>query len=69
MFRDEDEPTIFLLDTETGETREVMSSASLSIAPDRIGGRPALSPDNRSIYIERSHQEADIWMLTFDEQP
>jgi Tol biopolymer transport system component len=66
MFRGEDESTIFLLDTETGEIQEVMSSDSLSIAPDGIGVRPAVSPDNRSIYIERLHQEADIWMLTFD---
>ena len=65
MFRGE-ESTIFLLDTETGEIREVMSSDSLLIAPDRIGVLPTVSPDNRSIYIERSHTEADIWMLTFD---
>ena len=69
MFRGEDESTIFLLDTETGEIREVMSSDSLLIAPDRIGVLPGLSPDNRSIYIERQHQEADIWMLTFDQEP
>ncbi|MGB3563417.1 MAG: hypothetical protein WBC09_10235, partial [Thermoanaerobaculia bacterium] len=69
MFRGQDESTIFLLDTETGEIREVMSSDSLLIAPDLIGKLPALSPDNRSIYIERQHQEADIWLLAFDQQP
>ncbi|MGB6335780.1 MAG: protein kinase, partial [Thermoanaerobaculia bacterium] len=60
---------IFLIDTETGETREVITSESLSIAPDSIWQWPALSPDNRTIYIERYHTEADIWMLTFDQQP
>jgi Tol biopolymer transport system component len=61
--------TFSILDTETGERHEVISSEILSIAPDRILPGLTLSPDNRSIYFARSHTEADIWMLTFDQEP
>jgi hypothetical protein len=68
MFVNEDETAIQLLDTETEETQEVLSNESISIAPDRILRWPALSQDNRSIYIDRLHTEADIWMLTLGGQ-
>ena len=55
---------IFIIDTETGKHHEMLSAESLAIAPDRIELWPTLAPDNRSIYIERLHTEADIWMLT-----
>ncbi|MGB6639800.1 MAG: hypothetical protein WBG67_03410, partial [Thermoanaerobaculia bacterium] len=58
-----------ILDIETGEHHEVLSSEILSIAPDAINQWPAISPDNRNLYVERIHRESDIWMLTLDQQP
>jgi Tol biopolymer transport system component len=56
-----DSGTIFLLDIESGRSREV-----LSIAPDDVVTF-SLSPDNRTIYFTRRTSEADIWLLTLKE--
>jgi hypothetical protein len=40
----------------------------LSLDSDTVG-LFALSPDNRTIYFERRSDEADIWILTFNEEP
>jgi len=47
---------------------EVLSSEILGIAPDRLLPTPAISPDNKTIYFERRRDEADIWMLTLNEE-
>jgi serine/threonine protein kinase len=57
-----------LLDTGTGEHREVLSSEILGIAPDTINYWPRLSHDNRAIVFTRFHSEADVWMLSSGEQ-
>ena len=57
-----------LLDTETGEHREVLSSEILGITPDTINFWPRLSLDNRAIIFTRFHEEADIWMLTLRDE-
>ncbi len=53
---------IHLLDTMTGEHHEV-----LSLAPDFIYYL-AIARDDRSIYFNRRTSEADIWLLTLDEE-
>jgi hypothetical protein len=53
-----------LLDGKTGRYREV-----LSLEPDTIGAYFGLSRDDRTIYFNRRRLEADIWMLTLDEEP
>jgi hypothetical protein len=53
---------IYLMDSETGSTREVLSAA-----PARMHD-PRLSMDERWMYFQRSISEADIWMLTLDEE-
>jgi len=58
---------LLLLDFATGEIEGVLSAASLGIAPDRINYWPALSPDNRTIFFDRLHSEADIWLMTLGE--
>ncbi len=60
LFHDSGE--IFLLDSDSGRADEV-----LSISPDTVG-RPAVSHDNRWIYFTRRTSEADIWLLTLDEE-
>ena len=65
--RSDDRSLIFLLDTESGDTREVLSNESLSAAPDVQAGEVesvAISPDNRSIYVHWRRTESAIWMLT-----
>jgi len=42
----------FILDTETGEHNEILSRESLEIRPDRLREGAAISPDNRSIYVQ-----------------
>jgi Tol biopolymer transport system component len=55
---------IFLLDGKTGGFREV-----LSLEPDTITDSFGLSRDDRTIYFVRDRSEADIWMVTLDEEP
>ena len=59
---------IFLFDIESGRYHEVLSSEILSIAPDIVLAWPAISPDDRTIYFGRRRREADIWMLTLNEE-
>lgn len=64
LFRDSIESgEIFLLDIESGRVQEI-----LSVSPD-YAGEHSVSPDNRWIYFSRWTYEADIWMLTLDEEP
>lgn len=60
LFRDGG--TIYFLDIETGEAHEV-----LSVGPDEFESL-SLSPDDRWIYFSRITKEADIWMLTLNEE-
>jgi Tol biopolymer transport system component len=53
---------LYMVDVDTGTSREV-----LSLAPDQLH-LPTFSPDNRWIYFERLKAEADIWMLTLNEE-
>ncbi len=53
-----DRGKLFVLDTVSKSTREV-----LSIAPDEFDG-VALSPDSRTIYFSRATQQGDIWLMT-----
>jgi hypothetical protein len=53
---------IFLVDIETREVREV-----LSLAPDRLNWA-RLSHDGQWMYFTRTTEEADIWMLTLNEE-
>jgi Tol biopolymer transport system component len=50
-------------DIDSGEVHEL-----LSLFPDDLSCS-ALSPDNQWIYLDRSKDEADIWMLTLNEEP
>jgi hypothetical protein len=52
-----------LLDIETEEQRKVFS-----VAPGFFIVNFSLPRSNRFIYFIRGHGEADIWMLTFDEE-
>jgi serine/threonine protein kinase/dipeptidyl aminopeptidase/acylaminoacyl peptidase len=52
---------IFLVDRATERVREL-----LSISPDTVGSL-SVPADNRSIYFDRRSSEADIWLLTFNE--
>ena len=49
---------VLLLDTKTGNSHEI-----LSVRFDNF----ALSRDERTIYFSRIRSEADIWMVTLDE--
>ena len=40
-----------------------------SLEPDAIGENFGLLRDDRTIYFSRRGTEADIWMLTLDENP
>jgi Tol biopolymer transport system component len=62
LFRHRNRRTLFLLDIETGRYQEL-----LSLLPDEIRA-PSVSPDNRWIYFTRVEGEADVWMLTLDEE-
>jgi Tol biopolymer transport system component len=55
---------IFLLDGKTGRFREV-----LSLEADTIDHQIGVSRDDSTIYFNRGHAEADIWMLTLDDEP
>ncbi len=52
------EGKLYLLDSVSKEYEEVLDSA----------GQFSLSPDNRTIYFNSSLVEADIWMLTLNEE-
>jgi Tol biopolymer transport system component len=60
LFRDSGE--LYLLDSESGKVDEV-----LSVSPDHFN-LFSVSPDNRSIYFTRNSSEADIWMLSLNEE-
>jgi serine/threonine protein kinase len=62
LFRDRGK--ILLLDGKTGSFHEV-----LSLEPDTVEDDLDLSSDERTIYFSRGHAEADIWMVTLDEEP
>ena len=62
LFYDFTQGKIFLVDSKSGRVREV-----LSISPDIVDSL-SVSPDNRSIYFSRSTSEADIWLLTLNEE-
>jgi len=53
---------VYLLDIESREIQEVFSFSS------EIIRYPTLSPDNRWIFFVRQSNEADIWMLTLNEE-
>lgn len=54
---------IYMLDTNTGRQREV-----ISISPEEIARRGfAISEDDRNIYFSLSTTEADVWMMTFEQ--
>ena len=57
-----DRGKIYLLDSESGWTRELVSAM-----PEEIARRGfALSPDDRRIYYSVSTTEADVWMAEFE---
>ncbi len=55
---------ISLLDGEAGSFHDV-----LSLGPDKIDDYFGLASDQRTIYFSRIRPEADIWMVTLDEEP
>jgi Tol biopolymer transport system component len=57
-----DSGNVFLLDIDSGRVHEL-----LSISPD-IVGELSISHDNRWIYFHGESSEADIWMLTLNEE-
>jgi Tol biopolymer transport system component len=50
---------MYLLDTITGEVRNILSDVEVEFS---------VSPDNRWIYFSRSVREADIWMVTLNQE-
>jgi Tol biopolymer transport system component len=57
-----DKGKIFLLDSATGATRELINAT-----PEEIARRGfAIAPDDRRIYFSISTTEADVWMLEFE---
>jgi hypothetical protein len=53
---------LFLVDSESGKV-----DALLSLSPDFIS-TPSVSKDDQAIYFSRYTDEADIWMLTLNEE-
>jgi Tol biopolymer transport system component len=53
---------VFLLDIESGRVQEI-----LSVSRDYVDEH-SVSPDNRWIYFSRWTYEADIWMVTLNEE-
>ena len=53
------ESKLFLLDSETGASREL-----LSIEPYLIGSNFDASPDDRWVYFQLSIVESDIWSIS-----
>ena len=60
LFRDAGK--LLLLDSESGKAQEL-----LSLFPDVLGYY-SITSDDRWIYFQRSSVEADIWMLTLNEE-
>ncbi len=56
---------LYLVDTETKATREVLSIEPSQIAPRGF----ALSKDDRNIYFSVVTNRASVWLLTFDNVP
>jgi hypothetical protein len=57
-----DKGRIWLLDSATGATRELVSAT-----PEDVARRGfSISPDDRRIYFSVSTTEADVWMLEFE---
>jgi Tol biopolymer transport system component/serine/threonine protein kinase len=57
-----DKGKIYLLDSATGATRELVSAN-----PEEIARRGfSISPDDRRVYFSISTTEADVWMLEFE---
>ena len=59
---------LHLLDTESGEYQEILSSSDLSKASGPITGMPSLTADNQKIYVSRLQRQNEIWMLTLGDQ-
>jgi Tol biopolymer transport system component len=57
-----DQGALHIVDSLSGETHEF-----LSITPDAVG-YPSISDDNRWIYFSRVSTQADIWMLSLNEE-
>jgi Tol biopolymer transport system component len=55
------ERKLFLVDSETREHKELVTSAENINFPD-------ISPDNRHIYASVRDEEADVWLLTFNKE-
>lgn len=69
LFRESPVDDIFsILDTETGEVREVFSSESLGVGRDGRAYMAAISPDNRDIYVHWYYRGTAISMLTLGDQ-
>jgi len=60
---DQEQETLRIFDTETRTHREV-----LFVGPDWLGPQFCLTKSNDFIYFTRGRDEADIWMLTLDEE-
>jgi serine/threonine protein kinase/Tol biopolymer transport system component len=55
------ERKLFLVDSETRDWKELVTSTDNINFPD-------ISPDNRYIYASVREEEADVWLLTFNEE-
>lgn len=55
------ERKLFLVDSETGEHKELVTFTENIMYP-------AISPDNRYIYASVLEEESDVWLLTFNEE-
>jgi hypothetical protein len=64
LMKSQDGESMHLLDTETGEVREI-----LSVSPALVGEEFSVSLDNCWIYFSLFSREADIWMLDLEPEP
>jgi Tol biopolymer transport system component len=62
LFSDEPTGKIFLVDSETKRIKELTTEDSPTYH------RAAISPDDRYIYTSIHTEEADIWLLTLNEE-
>ena len=53
-----EESKVMLIDRVSHATRELMS-----VAPDSLDGRWSITRDNRTIFLERHIEQADIWLM------
>ena len=59
---DDTASSLFLVDRETGESRELFT-------PEDAAARwVSISRDNRTLYFTRSSSESNIWLLTLNEE-